>query len=88
MRKNQKGQGLIEYLVIVALVAVGAIAIMRTVGQSVNIAFAKVAKSLGADVDGTVTNAKVTQSEFHKKSLRNFMNGAQGTQDDAQDTSE
>ena len=73
---NQKGQSLIEYLIIVALVAIGGIGIMRTVGQSINVSFSKVAKALGADVEGSIESARVTQSNFQKKNLKNFMNGA------------
>jgi len=75
---NQKGQGLIEYLIIVAIIAIGALSIMRVVGQSVNLKFATIAKSLGADVDGNIGRAKVQQSHINKKSMRNFMSGSTG----------
>lgn len=74
--KNQKGQGLVEYLIIVALVAVGTIGIMRVVGQSVSVKFAQVAKSLGADVDGKIEGAKVTETLYRKKDLRDFVGGS------------
>lgn len=34
--RSQKGQSLVEYLIIVAIVAVGSIALMRAVGQNLN----------------------------------------------------
>ena len=74
--KSEAGQSLVEYLVIVALVAVGGIGIMRVVGQSINVNFAKVAKSLGASVSGKIANAEVKSSYYSKKNLRNFMNGS------------
>ena len=74
--KSQRGQSLIEYLVIVALVAVGAISIMGTVGQSVEVAFGRVAKSLGADTPTEIRNAKVSDSQLKKRNLRNFMSGS------------
>ncbi len=73
---NNKGQGLIEYLIIVALVAVSAIAIMRVVGQNITIQYAKVSKALGAEVEGTLQNAKASESMYKKKSLKSFMNGS------------
>ena len=76
--KNQKGQGLVEYLIIVAIVAVGALSIMRVVGQSINVKFASVAKALGAKVEGQIGQVKVTQNQISKKSMRNFMSGTSG----------
>lgn len=74
--RNQKGQGLVEYLIIVALVAVGTISVMRVVGQSVQIKFAKVAESLGANVKEDIGNAEVTTTNWKKKDLRDFMQGS------------
>ena len=76
MLKNQKGQSLIEYLLIVAIVAIGSLGIMRTVGHSVNVKFANVAKALGANVQGNIEAATVTESSYKKKDLRNFMSGS------------
>jgi pilus assembly protein Flp/PilA len=79
--QNQKGQGLVEYLIIVALVAVGTIGIMRVVGQSLTVKFAQVAKSLGADVKGQIDTPQVTETLYRKKDMRNFLSGAVGTKD-------
>lgn len=77
--KNQKGQGLVEYLIVVAIMAVGALSIIRVVGQSVNVKFASIAKSLGANVEGKIGQAEVKQSQFSKKSMRNFMSGSESS---------
>ena len=74
--KCQKGQGLVEYLVIVALVAVGSVAVMSAVGSSVQTKFAQVAESLGAQVRGNKAAPVVGESAYRKKDLRNFMQGA------------
>lgn len=73
---NQKGQGLIEYLILVALIAVGTMATIRILGQSVNVKFAKVAESLGADVQSDIGNAQVTTGAWKKKDMRSFMQGS------------
>lgn len=73
--RQQNGQGLVEYLIIVAIVAVGALSIMRVVGQSINVKFASIAKSLGANVEGKISSAEVKQNHLSKKSMRNFMSG-------------
>lgn len=77
--RNQKGQGLIEYLIIVAIVAVGSMAIMRTVGSSLNRKFAEVAVALGAKKNGTIDEVTVSKSSYQKKDLTTFMNGARAT---------
>ena len=74
--KNQKGQSLVEYLILVAVIAVGSIAIVKTVGASLNVKFAKVAEALGAQVQGTPRAPVVSESSYKKKDLRNFMDGA------------
>ena len=43
---NERGQGLIEYLIIVALIAVGTIGIMRVMGQAVGSRFATISDAI------------------------------------------
>lgn len=74
---NQKGQSLVEYLVIVALVGVSAIAIMRTVGQTVDVQFTKVAMALGARTKAPAL-PEVNAKDYRKRDLKNFMSGAIG----------
>ncbi len=72
---NSSGQGLIEYLVIVALVAAGSIAIMRTLGQTVQFQFAKISKGLGATSQDQMTAPVLLQSSYQKKNMSNFLRG-------------
>lgn len=74
--RNQKGQSLVEYLIIVALVAVGTLSVMRVVGQSVQVKFAQIAKSLGADVQSDIGKAQIVENNWKKKDLRSFMSGS------------
>lgn len=50
MKKNvhfqQQGQGMTEYLIIVAIIAVSALAVTRTVGQNLRVNFGKMANAL------------------------------------------
>ncbi len=73
---NQKGQSLVEYLIIVALVGISTIAVMKAVGQNINVQYAKIVKALGGDVEGSPKAAPVSESMYRKKDLRNFLNGA------------
>lgn len=73
--KCKKGQGLIEYIIIVALVAVGSISLVRVLHQSVNVQFTQIAKALGAKSQDRITAPEVSSSMLQKKDLSNFMSG-------------
>lgn len=72
---NQRGQGMIEYLIVVCLVAVGAMAIIRVIGQNVDSRFASVASTL----QGQSTNYhmdRIESSQYKKRDMNDFMEGA------------
>jgi pilus assembly protein Flp/PilA len=73
---NQKGQSLVEYLILVALVAVSSIAIVRSVGQNIQAKFADVAHSMGATVEGNREAAPVSSEQYRKKDFRDFLSGS------------
>ena len=50
--KSSKGQSLIEYLLLVSLIGLATVTVVRTLGKSLQVQFARVAKELGADVRG------------------------------------
>jgi Flp pilus assembly pilin Flp len=74
--KGQNGQGLIEYLIIVAIVAVGTLSIMRIVGQSVNVKFARIAEALGARSEGRLGDPSINETSWRKKDMTNFFQNA------------
>ncbi|KYG62220.1 Flp family type IVb pilin [Bdellovibrio sp. HCB117] len=79
--KNKKGQGLIEYLIIVAIVAVGSMAVIKVVGANVGVRFANIANVLGGKAAGTnVQVQEVTESMTKKKDFSNFFDGATNQQ--------
>lgn len=78
--RNRRGQGLVEYLILVALIAVGSIAVLRVVGQSVTVQYSKVAKALGAKVDGDPGKPSVTSTMYKKRDLGSFIQGAVGSE--------
>lgn len=73
--KNKKGQGLIEYIILVALMAVATIAVMRVMGQTVSAQFASITYSLQGK-QKKVQMEEVRESYHSKKDLGNFMQGA------------
>lgn len=73
--KKKRGQGLIEYLILVALMAVATIGIVRVLNQTVKSRFANAIHAL----QGTNKKAKtdsVKTSDYQKSDLSDFMNGA------------
>lgn len=74
--RNKKGQSLIEYLIIVAIVAVGTMSIIRVVGKNVSVQFANVAKALGSGDDRQLKAEKLNSKMYNKKDLSNFLDGA------------
>jgi len=80
---RQAGQGMTEYIIIVALVAVAAIAVYQSFGQVIRAQTAAMAKELAGE-DGT-DNARMAQSAAEAaaaqavaKSLKSFTGNAQG----------
>lgn len=75
--KNQKGQTLIEYLIIVSLLGVGSIVIMSNVGKQLNGRFAKVIEGLGGSIQsGAQTTVNIKKTQLDRKNLSNFDDGA------------
>ena len=82
--RRQAGQGMTEYIIIVALVAVAAIAVYQYLGQVLRAQTAAVAKELAGE-DGTqqsraaqsATESAATQAAA--KSLKDFTGQAQGS---------
>ncbi|MFH1262409.1 MAG: hypothetical protein V1495_03055 [Pseudomonadota bacterium] len=77
-RKNVSAQGMTEYLIIVALIAISAIAIVRTTSSSVKVAFGKVAAALqGKSYAGSEAET-VTADKTKGRSLDDFDRNAAG----------
>lgn len=74
-KKNNSGQGLIEYLIISALIAVACIGIVRVLGHTISIQFANITNSLQG-VQNKIQTEKVSDSHYKKRDLSNFMSGA------------
>ncbi|MES2207489.1 MAG: hypothetical protein V4525_11945 [Pseudomonadota bacterium] len=60
---KQRGQGMTEYIVIVALIAVAAIAVYQFLGQTIRSQTAGIAKEIsGQSADSAVTNAQTSST--------------------------
>lgn len=76
--KDEKGQGLIEYLIIVALMGIATIAIVRVLGQTVSARFASVTYALQG-VRKSAEMEQVEENQYKKKDLSNFFDGVGST---------
>jgi pilus assembly protein Flp/PilA len=70
---NNKGQGLVEYMVIVALMAVASMGIMRVLSQTTSGKLAKITQSLqGGKASINIEFDKIDRSDIQKKDMSNF----------------
>jgi pilus assembly protein Flp/PilA len=69
--KNQRGQSLIEYLVIVSIIAIGSIAIVRSLGETVYVRFANITNAL-QNKNEEISLSAPSKNEYKKKGLDDF----------------
>ena len=81
--RSEEGQGMTEYIIIVALIAIAAIAVITIFGQNLRAMFAASAQALG----GNEANANVSQAgtagssvKTSRKTVANFGSNSDGTQ--------
>lgn len=73
-QNNQAGQGLVEYLVIVALMGVATIGIVRVMGQTVTSRFATITEALHGGRHVYKADP-IEASTLKRKDLGNFFDG-------------
>lgn len=73
---NSQGQALIEYLIIVALVAVVTIGMVKAVGTNLVVHFANIAKALSGDEANEITPVKIQADQIKTRDLHDYMKGA------------
>lgn len=73
---NQRGQTLIEYLIIIALVGIGSIGLVKAVSKQMNAKFSHVLRSLDGTVNGSINNAQVSTKSYQNLDMSNFQQAA------------
>lgn len=73
--RHQKGQSLVEYLIIVAIMGVATLSVLRLLQHTVDAKFAQVIYSLQGKPQRVQIEA-VDQRHYKKKDLSDFMTGA------------
>ncbi len=82
-RKSQLGQGMTEYIIIVALVAIGALGVYKYFSQTVNNTTAMAVQSLAGTSTATTRTAATDggtgagNAAAVKKTMANFQNNSQ-----------
>ncbi len=70
--KSKKGQGLIEYLILVATIAVVTMGVVRVMGHSLQNQFARVTGALNGRTNSRAKSQRVDDKYFSQKDLSNF----------------
>lgn len=72
---NRRGQGLIEYLILVCLVGVAAIAVVVTVGTNIREQYARISNSL-RNGKGKVSLTAPDPDSYRKRGMDDFTESA------------
>ena len=73
---NQRAQSLVEYMVLVALVAAGTIGVVRIVGQNIGIQYENINRALGAKTGEQLKTQNASQEQLARKDLADFLKGS------------
>ncbi len=75
MLSNKKGQSLIEYLLLVAIMGVASIGVVRVLSSTLNAKFAQVTQALNGKTQKIETD-EVSKDLYKKRDLGNFFEKA------------
>ena len=71
LRKQRRGQGMTEYIIIVALIAIAAIGVITLFGNNIRKLFGASAEALAGNEDVKNTGQTANQ-QLQRKNLKNF----------------
>ena len=74
--KNQKGQSLIEYLLLTALVAISVTGVVRIMGHSISAKFTDITDVIQGHDNKRSEVERVEERHYRKKDMSDFMQGA------------
>lgn len=79
-KKTTRGQGLTEYLILLCLVSVAAIAVVSVVGQNLRARYASVSAALRGDSDVNKEMEEATEDSYELRGFEDFLEGAKKPQ--------
>ena len=74
-KRNDAGQGMTEYIIIVALVAISSIGVMTVFGNDVRSLFGAATNAMAGDTNVQNTAKRAPTSAVNKGGLKNFGTG-------------
>lgn len=76
LRQNQKGQALMEYLILICLMGVACIGMVRLLQNTLNVNFANAVNALQGGSARKASFEKVEDSDVKKRDFSDFMRGS------------
>jgi len=76
--KDKRGQGLTEYIIIVALIAIAAIGVVTLFGDNIRALFAGASDALAGETNVKVKTQKASQAHTKTKTLKTFGSDLKG----------
>lgn len=74
--RNSRGQSVIEYVILVALVGVASMGMVRLLQKSVKVNLANVVHALQSDGRRKESHERISEEDVRKSDFSDFMNGA------------
>jgi pilus assembly protein Flp/PilA len=78
-RRDQRGQGMTEYIIIVALIAIAAIGVVTIFGDNIRDLFAASTNALAGDTKVTPGTEKAKATHTQSKTLKTFASDNKGS---------
>jgi len=79
LRRGEKGQGMTEYIIIVALIAIAAIGVVTIFGDNIRDLFAGATNALAGETKVQVGSEKARLSHTKTKTLKTFAEDNKGS---------
>lgn len=79
LRRDQRGQGMTEYIIIVALIAIAAIGVVTIFGDNIRDLFAGATDALAGETQVKVGTEKAQKSHTQTKTLKSFGSDLKGS---------
>ena len=73
--RGRKGQGMTEYIIVVALIAVAAIGVVSLFGDNIRALFATSANSLAGNEDAEAKTKEAKKKLYKHRNMKNFAEG-------------
>ncbi len=78
-RRDNSGQGMTEYIIIVALIAIAAIGVVTIFGDNIRDLFAGATNALAGEKKVTVGTEKASKEHTKTRNLKNFAEHNEGS---------